>query len=256
MSGKGRRMGKPTVIVVANQKGGVAKTTTVSALHDGLEARCGLDVACIDLDTQGNLTSLYSAREAMADAYGLLHGAADRSGFYAASDMLARIASEIQANLAPNALADGIAACCEGRDAVLVDTPPAKDALNLLALMAADRVIVPTSADRFGIEGIAGELAFVREVFALRGIEADAGRVGVLVTNWRRSTKAHRSVADDIAAQLPGAGVHVFSTRIRQDTRIVGAQIERTPLFEVGMLRRGAVHDYGDLVDEVARWIG
>ena len=247
---------KPTIIVIANQKGGVAKTTTASALYDGLKARWGLDACAVDLDTQANLTSLYAGREELGDAYALVHGRAARRAFYGASDSLAAIAAELQSGLPPTALADAVADRCGGRDAVIIDTPPAKDALNLLALMAADRVVIPTSADRFGIEGVVGELAFIREVFELRGMEPSAGRVGVLVTNWRKTTRAHRTAAEDMDAELPSAGIHMFGTRIRQDTRIVNAQNERTPLLEVGMLRRGAVNDYAIFIDELAAWLG
>lgn len=168
----------PPIIAIANQKGGVGKTTTAMNLAVAL-ADMGHQVRLIDLDPQGNAsTGLGIAPEARRlTSYDLLAGdaspeeatletAVDRLGIITATADLASADRDFGDDPHRlNLLRRGLRASAPDR-ITLIDCPPALGLLTLNALVAADRVMVPLQAEFLALEGLSQLLTTVREVRA------------------------------------------------------------------------------------------
>ena len=151
-------------IVIANQKGGVGKTTTAHAMIAGLANR-GFSVLGIDLDPQGNLSSACGADQYdVPTTYEVLTGKASVSSaiqelgeprykLLAANIMLARVEQELTQVGKEYRLREALTGL-QGIDYVIVDTPPSLGILTVNAFTAANCVIIPTTAGVFAATGI------------------------------------------------------------------------------------------------------
>lgn len=155
---------QPTIIAVANAKGGVGKTSLVANLS-GLMARDGLRVLAIDLDPQGNLAHDLGYRDRTDDGrnlFDVLRGAASpvtvdnvRPGLdvWSGGTRLAKsVGSLIPRTSHP--LVGALAAVADRYDAVFIDCPPSLGPLIDTALLTADQLIVPVRADHASLHGL------------------------------------------------------------------------------------------------------
>src|SRR5438874_4900326 len=157
----------PIVIAVANQKGGVGKTTTTANLGAAL-ARKGQRVLLIDMDPQGNLTSAVGASKTsehtIADSL-LDHrvrlpalpvgaGSGDLHVIPATLTLASAEAALMNKLGREQRLRDQIAREGSTYDVVLVDTPPSLGLLTINAMVAANYVLVPTEARFFSLQGL------------------------------------------------------------------------------------------------------
>ena len=158
----------PKVFAIANQKGGVSKTTTVQCLGAGL-AHAGYKVLLIDLDPQSNLTSICHAvsdaqdkntvtmLEIIAKENNINEGIQHLNlyDFIPSSMYLASIDSRITDQMArPYRLQNALKDLTSEYDYILIDTPPALGTLTNNALVAADSVIIPAQADILSLQGV------------------------------------------------------------------------------------------------------
>ena len=161
----------PRTIAIANQKGGVAKTTTAVSLAHGL-ARRGFTVCLVDLDAQGNasvalgqkpspgLSRLLSGRATLADV--LIEARPDL--WLLPGDTTT---AELKNELAGRAFRERILARALAglsTDFVILDTGPSRDIMHTMAHMTADEVIIPTALDHLALVGVAQQLDSLGEV--------------------------------------------------------------------------------------------
>ena len=185
------------VIAVANQKGGVAKTTTAINLATSL-ALAGKRILVVDLDPQANLTSGLG-RKGQAAAGGTVYDAltgdlVDPRAFVLATDVphLSLVPADRQLTGAEVELVSLDARERRLRrlidplradfDFIFVDTPPSLGLLTLNALVAADRVLVPLNCEYFALEGIADLMATIDRVKA--ALNLSLALEGVLLTMY------------------------------------------------------------------------
>lgn len=179
-------------IAIANQKGGVGKTTTAVTIAHGL-AQNGRRVLIIDLDSQGNVSDLLGLEPAGNVAEWL----ADKPGMFittARPNLSVIQGDKTTANLKTSLAARGFAEYVlidklselGFYDLVLLDLAPSIDILQVSALMAADWLIIPAKLDQLAVKGVGETLESVSQL-RRRGVKCEVA--GILPTFWERTTK-------------------------------------------------------------------
>ena len=252
-SENGKRPGR--VLALANQKGGVAKTTTTLNLGVAF-AEQGLSVLLVDLDPQGNLTMSQgfnpdSVERSMFDV--LVHRAPIEEIIQSAEVDLAVSSIDLAgAELAlssmigrERALEKALAPVKHAYDFVLIDTPPSLGLLTINAFVASDGVIVPVQCEYLSLRGLVqleNTLAMVRE-----NLNPKAEIVGILPTMYDRRIVHAREAVEILEENF---GSLVFNTRIRKTIRYAEAPVKGSSVLKYDP-EGEAAHLYRDLAKEV-----
>jgi chromosome partitioning protein len=230
------------IISIANQKGGVGKTTTAVNLAACL-AEAGSRVLLVDLDPQANATSgLGVEKKEGASAYGPLLGQgtlADQIQL-TATERLSIVPSEVDLCGAEIELARldqhlhrlrlGLEPIrLDNRfDLILIDCPPSLGILTLNALAAAQYLIVPLQCEYYALEGIATINRLLQQIRS-SGTNTSLELLGVVMTMFDSRTRLSRHVVDEVRQHF---GVQVFETVIPRTTRLAEAPSFGQPILQ------------------------
>jgi len=243
------------VIAFANQKGGVAKTTSTLNLAAAL-AEQDHRVLCIDMDPQGNLTMSQglnpdSIERSMFDV--LVHRLPIQNVIENAEVDLAVSSIDLAgAEMAlssmigrERALEKALLPMKTEYDYILVDTPPSLGLLTINALVAADHVIVPVQCEYLSLRGLVqleNTLAMIRE-----NLNPNVEIMGILPTMFDRRTLHAREAVEILEENF---GDLVFKTRIKKTIRYAEAPVKGTSVLKYDP-SGNAANAYRDLAKEV-----
>jgi chromosome partitioning protein len=246
------------IIAIANQKGGVGKTTTAINLSAGL-AMAGNRVLLIDLDPQANSSIAFldqapievSAYEMLTEP-GLDAGSVIQKTTIETLDIipsrisLAKFESKLIGEFdAPFRLKDRIGPLVDAYKYIVIDTPPTLGLITVNALVAADYVIVPIQPSYFALEGTDDLLDTVEKVRARPNPKLEV--LGVLITLHDKRTTLARDIHEQIKQVF---GEKVFNTVISKSIRLEESPAYKESIFTFAPSSSGAV-EYSSLCKEV-----
>jgi chromosome partitioning protein len=250
------------VVAVINQKGGVAKTTTVANLGAGLALR-GLRTLLIDLDPQANLTlgcgieadgGRYRLPEVLADPETVPLAAAVRQigelPFYIAPGHIDMARTEALLGRETDAvyrLRDAIDQMTRryALDWILMDCPPSLGLLTQSAIVASNHLLVPSQPNMYAFAGMDTLNKMVTGLSATYQFRTEL--LGVLLTMYDKGTRLHRTIASVIHERF---GDKVFDTIIYKNVRLSESEIAGKPAVLMDPNAKGS-QEYLALVDEV-----
>lgn len=248
------------VIAVANQKGGVGKTTTAVNLAAAL-ARLGKRVMLVDMDPQGNATvSLGIDKTALeASVYELLTDEADLTEVIAHSeaagvdvlpangDLTAAEVDLLEETLGPGRLRAVLAPIRADYDAIVIDCPPTLNMLTLNALVAADGVLVPVQCEYFALEGLSALMETIETV--QQRLNPDLQIDGLLRTMYDRRNNLANDVSNELVAHF---GLKVLTTIVPRNVRLAEAPSYGQSILDYDAHSTGAMA-YLALANELTR---
>jgi len=223
-----------TIYAVANQKGGVGKTTTAVNLSACL-AEAGEQALLVDLDPQANATSGLGERANGTSSYDLLDGAPvaeiarptrfNNLELVPAKPELAGAAVELARHGdGESYLRGSLATARERYGFVFLDCPPSFGPLTVNALAAADRVIVPVQAEYYALEGLSQLLGSIELVKAR--LNPGLGIAGILLTMVDGRTRLASQVEAEVRRHFGGL---VFTTTVPRSVRLAEAPSHGVP---------------------------
>ena len=246
------------IITIANQKGGVGKTTTTAALADGLNQK-GYKVLQIDLDGQGNLSYTAGANTEGLTSLEVLHRnttAREAIQYTATGDIIAASPNlagsdrDLTGVGADKRLKEALEPMRSKYDFIIIDAPPSLSILTINAITAADSLVITAQADIYSLQGI-GQL-----YSTIRAIQKSTNKglkiAGILLTRYNGRavlTRDLTDMAEQTAAQL---NTKIFNAKIRESVTVKEAQASGQSVLTYSP-KSNPAKDYSEFMEELLK---
>ena len=248
---------KARITVIANQKGGVGKTTTAHALATGLTYK-GYKTLALDTDPQGNLSYTMNADDNKPGVYELLKDEiiapravqnTEQGAIICSSMMLSGADLEFTGNGREYLLSEALEPFKTVYDFIVIDTPPTLGMLTINALVAADDVIIPMGADIFSLQGLSQLYATIGQV--KRRCNPGLDIAGVLITRYSGRAILSGELRETIGVKARQIHMPLYKTVIREGISVREAQTQQTSIFKTKIFfRSNAASDYLSFIEE------
>jgi chromosome partitioning protein len=247
------------IIAVVNNKGGVAKTTSVLNIGAGLVKR-GKRVLLIDADGQANLTtclgftkhskkSLYEVLSETQSLDDVILHCSNNVHLVPGAESLNHLESQAAAgnwDMREFRLKHALEGIAKDYDYILIDCPPAMDIRTTNALAAADEVYIPVIAEPLSLQGLDSIIQRIDQIISKR-VNSRLRITGVIITLYKPQVAIAKDCAMYLEEKFPNV---VFKTRVRDTVTLKESTANDKDIFQYAPNKQGA-WDYAALVDEI-----
>lgn len=247
------------IITIANQKGGVGKTTTCQTLACGL-ARKGFKVLAIDCDSQRNMSFTFNAMNNTKSIFNVLLQEPIEEAIVKTNQKVDLIPSSEQLYVADSVFNQAndiyrlkvqLQKISNNYDYCIIDTPPTLNTITKNCLIASDSVIIPMHTDSFSMQGLSQLLSTIEEAKTkqreqnLKELKVE----GILLTEYNERTLLNRMLSNQIERISKQTGLNVFKTTIRKGIVVGEAQNNQSNVFEMNP-KSNVAKDYDSFIKE------
>jgi len=244
-------------IIIANQKGGVSKTTTAHCMATGL-SHMKYKALAVDTDPQGNLSYIMGADSNKPGVYELLNDkilAPDavqyvgQGAVISSNTRLANANREMTGRGVYKRLAAALEPFKAVYDYIIIDTPPAMGILVINALAAADDVIIPMTAEVLSLQGLSQLYSTIK---AVKKTNTALNVAGLLLCRYSGRTVLAREIKQLIAERAEQMETKLFNTTIREGVALKETQAKMSNPYDTMFISKPA----NDYLSFIAEYLG